>query len=57
MVYVYKIYSLFSCKLTIHVFEVDDKEKQPTSFWSCLQDIQEDILVSIHLFSIAVNIN
>jgi hypothetical protein len=57
MVYVYKIYSLFSCKLTIHVFEVDDKEKQPTNFWSCLQDIQEDILVSIHLFSIAVNIN
>jgi hypothetical protein len=36
MVFVYKIYSLFSCKLTIHVFEVDDKEKQPSSFWSCL---------------------
>jgi preprotein translocase subunit YajC len=31
------------------LFLVDEKEKQATAFWSCLQDIQKGLQVSAHI--------
>jgi hypothetical protein len=56
VVWVYK-YTLFLLQTNYLFFIVDDKEKQPTTFWSCLQDIQEDLQVAIDLFFVTININ
>ena len=37
----------YACKLILHLsLLVDEKNKTPATFWSCLQDIQEGLQVN-----------
>jgi hypothetical protein len=38
----------YYCWNLILCYAVDDKNKQPATFWSCLQDIQEGLQVDFY---------